>query len=111
DHADACLSGSDKWRNAYRNASRQAQAKGQGFRRSGRSEVQGKHHQGDWQLATDGGRSEAFPLCDRRAAPDGLWRAVPDRAREIKMTASRPRHCWSMDAVMTRSRSEPCEIS
>jgi hypothetical protein len=32
DYADPCLSGSDKWRNAYRNAGRQAQAEGQSLR-------------------------------------------------------------------------------
>jgi hypothetical protein len=47
-----------KWRNAYRNAGRQAQAEGQSLRRSGRSEIQRKHHQGDWKLATDAGRQQ-----------------------------------------------------
>ena len=59
DYYDPCLSGSDKWRNAYRNAGRQAQAKGRSLRRSSRSEVQRKHHQGDWRFAPDAGGQQA----------------------------------------------------
>ena len=45
-HANPCLSRPDNWLYAYRNASWQAQAEGQGLCRSSGSEVQRKYHQG-----------------------------------------------------------------
>ncbi len=84
DYADSCLSGSDKWRNPYRNARRQAQAEGQSLRRSGSSEVQRKHHQGGWKIAAHAGKTADPRLCDRRAVFDCLERAIPDQGGEIK---------------------------
>jgi hypothetical protein len=60
----ACHAGPAKWHNAHRNAGRQAQAEGQSLRRSGRSEVQRKHHQGDWKFAGYAGSAATFHRVD-----------------------------------------------